>query len=77
MPLIDIPQDARKGMEPCGECHLKIDETCDICGAKREFKSTKAMRERCRELAAGGPGRDDYDRAVIAILDDFEALLNR
>lgn len=21
---------------PCGECHLKANETCDICGAKAE-----------------------------------------
>lgn len=35
MPLIDIPKDARKGKEPCGECHLPDGETCDICGAKR------------------------------------------
>lgn len=77
MPLIDIPKDARKGKQPCGECHLKVGETCDICGAKREFKSTAAMRSRARELAKAGGVLDDYDRAVLAILDDFEALLNR
>jgi len=58
-------------------CHLKIGETCDICGAKRELKSTAAMRERCRELATQGGYIDDYDRAVLAVLDDLEALLNR
>lgn len=77
MPLIDIPKDARKDKPPCGECHLKIGETCDVCGAKREFKSTPAMRERARELATTGRIMDDYDRAVIAILDDFDDLLNR
>ena len=77
MPLTDIPKDARKGLPPCGECHLKIGETCDICGAEQKFKSTAAMRERARELAKAGPGIDDYDRAVLAILDDFDALLNR
>ena len=77
MPLIHIDPDARKGKEPCGECHLKIGETCDICGAERKFKSTAAMRDRARELAKAGPGMDDYDRAVLAILDDFDALLNR
>jgi hypothetical protein len=30
------------------------------------------MRDRCRELSK--PDRDDYDRAVICILDDLEAL---
>lgn len=35
--------------------------------------STKAMRERARELAS--PPRDDFDRAVICIIDDLEALL--
>lgn len=34
MPLIEIPKDARAGKEPCGECHVSIGETCDICGAK-------------------------------------------
>lgn len=34
------------------------------------MKSTKEMRDRCRELSM--PNRDDYDRAVICILDDFE-----
>jgi hypothetical protein len=36
------------------------------------MKSTQAMRDRCRELSK--PDRDDYDRAVICILDDLEAL---
>jgi hypothetical protein len=39
------------------------------------MKSTKAMRNRCRELSK--PDRDDYDRAVICILDDLEALQAR
>lgn len=77
MPLIDIPKDARKGKPPCGECHLRIGETCDICGAVEPFKSTAAMRARARELATAGGTMDDYDRAVLAILDDFDALLNR
>lgn len=37
------------------------------------FTSTKAMRQRLRELSR--PDECDYDRAVIALLDDFEALL--
>jgi hypothetical protein len=36
----------------------------------RPHKSTPEMRARIRELATG---RDDFDRAVIALLDDFEA----
>lgn len=76
MPLIDIPKDARKGQEPCGECHLKIDETCDICGAHRAMQSTQAMRDRLRELS-NVTGRDDYDRAVICVVNDLEALLQR
>lgn len=38
----------------------------------REMKSTKEMRERARELAT--PPRDDFDRAVLYVLDDFDAL---
>ena len=37
------------------------------------MKSTQAMRDRCRELSK--PHHDDYDRAVICILDDLEAML--
>jgi uncharacterized protein with PIN domain len=36
------------------------------------MKSTPKMRQRARELAL--PIRDDFDRAVIAILDDFAEL---
>ncbi len=38
------------------------------------MKSTQAMRDRCRELSF--PNRDDYDRAVLCILDDLEDALN-
>jgi len=32
---IDFPQPRRNdGKTPCGECHLRSGETCDICGAK-------------------------------------------
>jgi uncharacterized protein with PIN domain len=36
------------------------------------LKSTPEMRNRARELAQ--PIRDDFDRAVLAILDDFAEL---
>ncbi len=35
--------------------------------------STAPMRSRIRELAV--PERDDFDRAVLIILDDFDRLL--
>lgn len=35
------------------------------------MRSTKAMRDRCRELSK--PDHDDYDRAVVCIIDDLEA----
>jgi hypothetical protein len=44
--------------------------------AERPFvpmASTSAMRARARELAT--PARDDYDRVVLIILDDFDRLL--
>ncbi|MUO84849.1 hypothetical protein [Agrobacterium vitis] len=31
-PLFPIRR--KDGEEPCGECHIKPGETCDICGAK-------------------------------------------
>ena len=43
-----------------------------IAKAVRTMKSTPEMRARARELAT--PPRDDFDRAVLAILDDFDAL---
>lgn len=36
-------------------------------------KSTQAMRDRARELA--NPPRDDFDRAVLCIVDHLEAAL--
>jgi len=33
--LFHIPPDSRVGKPPCGECHLKDGETCDICGAQQ------------------------------------------
>jgi hypothetical protein len=38
-----------------------------------ELKSTPAMRDRAREFAKT-PNMDDYDRAVLAVLDDFDAV---
>jgi hypothetical protein len=32
-PLIEIVPMSRKGEQPCGECHLRPGETCDVCGA--------------------------------------------
>jgi len=46
--------------------------TADIdCGP---WKSTRPMRVRAAELARFGGYVDDYDRAVLAILEDFERL---
>lgn len=39
----------------------------------RPLKTTRAMRERIRELA--NPIRDDFDRAVLAALDDLEGII--
>ena len=39
----------------------------------RPMKSTRAMRDRIRQLA--DPHRDDFDRAVIAVLDDLEGII--
>lgn len=39
------------------------------------MKSTQLMRNRLRELSK--PNLDDYDRAVIAVLDDLEIILGR
>lgn len=39
----------------------------------RPMNSTQAMRDRIRELAY--PNRDDFDRAVIAVLNDLEGIL--
>jgi len=39
----------------------------------RTLRSTRAMRERIRELA--NPPRDDFDRAVNAVLHDLEGII--
>lgn len=38
-----------------------------------ELRTTQAMRERLRELS-DELGGDDYDRAVVMLLDDFERV---
>lgn len=73
MPLFHIDPNARLGRPPCDECHLEDGEICDICHAY-QLRSTKGIRERCRELTRTD-GHDDYDRAVLCVLDDLEALL--
>lgn len=40
----------------------------------RHYQTTQPMRDRLRELSHAD-GRDDYDRAVLMLLDDHEALL--
>jgi len=36
-----FPQPRRKdGETPCGECHLRPGETCDICGAIEPIDAT-------------------------------------
>lgn len=72
-----LPDDDWCGeFSPRGECHIKDGETCNICGAY-QLKSTRPMRDRARELAMSGGVIDDYDRAVLMLLDDMEALLAR
>ena len=41
----------------------------------RCYQTTQPMRDRLRELSDVN-GRDDYDRAVLELLDDHEALLH-
>lgn len=35
-PLVAFNPQSCVGKEPCGECHLREGETCDICGARRD-----------------------------------------
>lgn len=47
MPLVEIPKDARVDKPPCGECHLRAGETCDICGAKEpELRVEEQAKEK-------------------------------
>lgn len=39
-----------------------------------QLKSTKPMRDRLRELSHAD-GHDEYDRAVLCVVDDLEAIL--
>jgi len=44
----------RDGKEPCGECHLPIGETCDICGASwpKACATPDAQSATSQEMAA-------------------------
>jgi hypothetical protein len=42
----DFPKPRQNpGGEPCGECHLKPGETCDICGAVSKTTEERALAE--------------------------------
>ena len=43
---------------------------------RKDWKSTPAMRKTARKFAMAGK-MDDYDRAVLAMLDDLDVLLSR
>jgi hypothetical protein len=49
------------------------DQALKPCDEAGRLQSTVAMRKRIRELAR--PNDCDYDRAVIAVLDDLEMRL--
>lgn len=34
-PLVSIDPKARAGKPPCGECHLRPGENCDVCSARQ------------------------------------------
>ena len=44
-PLSEVAPDARAGKPPCGECHLRPGETCDICGASQPARVSKLSEE--------------------------------
>lgn len=46
----------RDGLEPCGECHIKPDETCDICGARHSPSDAKSVK----------PLADEIEREMMA-----------
>lgn len=49
------------------------DDQLAPCNEPGKLRSTPAMRARIRKLAR--PDRCDYDRAVVAVLDDLEMKL--
>jgi hypothetical protein len=65
------PPDTSTGLIEAGQGSLVSNPSSE----KVEWRSTPAMRARIRELAR--PESDDYDRAVIAVLDDFENMLGK
>lgn len=73
----------RDGQEPCGECHIKPDETCDICGARHapsDAKSVKSLADEIeREMMAwrGANGGIYTIRAcAFAIAQKVSAMLD-
>lgn len=59
--------------------YKSADEMLDDCGFERAprppLASTPEMRNRIRELAK--PWADDFDRAVVIVLDDLDGLMKR
>jgi hypothetical protein len=67
-----VEQKPKEQLEVAGHGSLVSDPSSERAV---EWRSTPAMRARIRKLAQ--PNRDDYDRAVIAVLDDFENMLGK
>jgi hypothetical protein len=62
---IAVPRGYRSAQEFLDDCGFERAERVPIA-------STPEMRGRLRELAS--PSRDDFDRAVLIVLDDFDRL---
>lgn len=61
-----FPQPRRNdGGEPCGECHLRAGERCDICGAVAR-PSSAAVEAACRAAVANSRPSADPDRLTPA-----------
>jgi hypothetical protein len=52
---------------------MRVQKPAEYTTEKPPVASTPEMRNRLRELAK--PGADDFDRAVLIVLDDLERVV--
>jgi hypothetical protein len=64
-PLVEIVR--KPGKEPCGECHIRPGETCDICGAKAAAEQSPASPAGGLISLSAGATPDEVANAVMQL----------
>lgn len=74
-----FPQPERKdGGEPCGECRIQPEETCDVCGAKGELDvCPDCGREKAHSAGDAAAGKCPKDWAPRDPMAEFDCIKHK